>query len=105
MDKHVATMRPVLGDTIIKEFDRQTGVCRDTKSVTITAETNLGAVIDPDTGAPLLAANVASATSVWILADEDLYTKVDADGTYDLAVWLGAPGASGLPCLTPKAHE
>lgn len=90
----IATRKTRTSDLIKGEFGLNENYERLVKSVTATATTEIGTVFDPDTNAALVAANVATATVLWVCVD-DKVDEITASGTHALAMLVGGPGGSG----------
>lgn len=85
-----------VGDVVKHEYEDSTGYCRELRSVTVTATTAVGTVLNG--AAAVLVAGTASADGV--VVDERVYEYRKAPGTYTLAVLTRGPAIVGNKNLT-----
>lgn len=91
----IATKRTGFSAVVKGEFGVDRNYERSAETLTMTTTMDLGTVFNAADGTIVVAADVATLTEVWILIDPETYTKVTADGDYELAVLTGGAGGSG----------
>lgn len=92
----IATRNVKQGDVIKHEYEPSTGYCRELRSVTVTATTAIGTVLNG--AAAVLVAGTASANGV--VVDPKVYEYRKVPGTYTLAVLKAGPSIIGDANLT-----